>query len=78
MKIKTILANDYAKTVSKNDTYKKFLAAAFEEGWKQSAQYIANLPVFETGAACVDDNVSPFDLLPAIQKEILEVIDDEL
>ena len=37
-------AEKYAKSITKNETYQKYLINAFVEGWKQSGNYnISNL-----------------------------------
>lgn len=79
MKLKDKLANEYAAKITKNDTYKKLLITAFEEGWKQSAEYIANFPVFD-GVYTINQAIAEESgkLLEMLKQDVLDIIEEEI
>ena len=78
MKVKTILAQEYSKSISKNDTYRKFLSDAYIAGFEQAIEYIANFPIFEGVYTIAQGAANGAELLEMLKQDILAVKEDEI
>jgi hypothetical protein len=78
MKVKTILAQEYSKSISKNETYIKFLSQAYIAGFEQAVEYIANFPVFDGVYTIAQGAAEGTELLEMLKEEILDAKEHEI
>lgn len=78
MKVKTILAQEYSKSISKNETYKSYLNKAYIAGWEQAVEYIVNFPIFDGVYTIAQGAADGTELLELLKQDILAVKEDEI
>lgn len=78
MKVKTILAQEYSKSISKNETYIKFLSQAYIAGFEQAVEYIANFPVFDGVYTIAQGAADGTELLELLKEDILAAKEHEI